>query len=203
MSLEALGLQYVPYIGDRLVYRIGLPSGQEAFLSHEPSASSEVVAIDAEAFIELWRASPYEGHKHLATGNPDTWRRDCKFSQAEEGFCGGATNPVPVPGISTYERVLPAEPLAVASRPSFWSRILGQSQVASLRPAAVPRRERSISVSDCTRTIWLLANGAPSIPVCVNARSAAELRAWGVGRRIDPRCDEAEAARIKAPQARP
>lgn len=184
-NVEILGLREIPLIGSRLVFRLDLPNGRSVFLSHESSSSSVPVLVDAQAFLALWRASPYEGHKYLAQGNPSSWRSDRKFPHAEDGFRAGATNPVPVPRISTYSR--PRAP-SLAPRPGFWSRVLGkalghpsQLDVDAEPSVATGGLERSISVGDCTRTIWMLANGAAWMPVSANQRSVADLMDWGVG----------------------
>lgn len=180
-GIKSVTLQTLPYIGKRLVFEIVLPGGRAVYLKHDPASSQEAVLVEARAFLSLWRASPYSGHAHLAMGNPTTWRNDYKFAQAEEGFRAGAMNPVPIPNISTYSR--PAEAPRKQARAGFWKRLVSHA-MGQRDPEQVERAQehRSISVSDCTRTIWLLAHEAPWIPVLVNSRSANELRAWGVSR---------------------
>lgn len=201
-SVDILGLQDLPFIGSKLVFRMELPGGRRVFLSHDPSSSSLPVLVDAQALLELWRASPYEGHKYLAMGNPESWRKDSKFAQAEDGFRQGATNPVPIPGISTYARSRPAGPPVRAVTAGFWSRVIGHPLASPSRRSRTPEAdgptgdlERSISVSDCTRTIWMLANGAAWIPASANERSLADLLAWGVGIAVECGPGEAESSR--------
>ena len=40
-----------------------------------------VVIVDAGKFLKLWRADPYKHHQEIATGNPQTWRQDRKFTK--------------------------------------------------------------------------------------------------------------------------
>lgn len=58
-----------------------------------------VAEIKTVRLFELWRKSPYDGHKHLAHGTAQSWRQDHKFNEAEAGFAKGWLNPVPIPRI--------------------------------------------------------------------------------------------------------
>lgn len=55
-----------------------------------------VVEVDAKRFVEFWRNTIDPNHYELANGNILTWRKDKKYSKAEEGFSHGEINPVPL-----------------------------------------------------------------------------------------------------------
>ena len=119
-----------------------------------------VVIVDAREFLKLWRADPYKHHQEIATGNPQTWRQDRKFTSAAEGFSEGFANPVPLPEVEYTE---------------------GKQTSVSYKFLRVGRHEQTRHVryvsfiNGITRTIWLLSHGCQAFPVECPMSSALKL----------------------------
>ena len=123
-----------------------------------------VVEVDAMRFLDLWR-QPYSSHEDVAHRTPETWPRDYKFHEAESGFSGGESNPVPLARVGCYRQVIER---AVWQR-KFWF----FQRFAGVEITHFP----TLGFSDgVTRTIWLLTAGATVFPVECPQRDAAFLQ---------------------------
>jgi hypothetical protein len=109
-----------------------------------------VVLVDARKFLKLWRADPYKHHQEIATGNPQTWRQDRKFTAAAEGFSEGFANPVPLPEVEYAEE----KHTAVSYK---FLRFGRHEQTRYVRCVSF--------INGITRTIWLLSHGCKAFPV--------------------------------------
>jgi hypothetical protein len=115
----------------------------------EPEA---VIMASPERLRKLWSKRPtLDEIGELARGNEQVWRADRKFSDAEQAMhCNDRASAVPIPKVG----------LAHSLRMGL-GRIFGQIE--------------HVDVSDVTRTIWLLANGAEFIPIRCWLSGAARL----------------------------
>ena len=109
-----------------------------------------VVIVDARKFLKLWRADPYKHHQEIATGNPQTWRQDRKFTVAAEGFSEGFANPVPLPEVEYTE----GKQTSVAYKLLRFGR---HEQTRYVRYVSF--------INGITRTIWLLSHGCKAFLV--------------------------------------
>lgn len=115
-----------------------------------------VVHVNAEKFLELWSANPYNTSevRRLASGNPSIWRSDRKFAHAEDGFSHGYDNPVPLAEVGCWAQKHTDRPRRI---------FLG------LFGSHSNSEERVIHcvgfTNGITRTIWLLANGCQEFPI--------------------------------------
>lgn len=123
-----------------------------------------VVEVDAERFLALWR-QPLSSHRDIALGDANIWPSDYKYHWAEEGFAGGAENPVPLAEVSCGR----ATSDLTESHPHFF---FFRKQVVIARKG-LPWLGFTNGI---TRTIWLLANGATVFPVECALDEAAELQ---------------------------
>ena len=95
--------------GDKviIIVEVLLSNGQIKYMSIQksPYENSAIVIVNANKFLELWKNEPNSGsgHYEIANGNPETWRKDKKYLDAEIGFAQGQNNPVPLPEVSFYE----------------------------------------------------------------------------------------------------
>ncbi len=118
------------------VYEIKLPNKNSVYMkivSASDNNNTYPVIINSEKFLKYWKNVPNGFHEDFALshGNKKSWQSDYKYHDAEDGFTGGISNPVPIPKIQYLDNITP----------------------------------NCITVSNCTRTIWLLANDADSFPV--------------------------------------
>ena len=108
-----------------------------------------VVIVESNRFLQLWRNSDYGAHKDVAHGNPESWQRDYKFKDAEEGFSKGIVNPVPLADVSCY----------LDTRQTFFRGVQKKWCVGF--------------TNGITRTIYLLTHGAKSFPVLCRGEEEA------------------------------
>ena len=134
------------------VFTIDLEDGKQVYMSVQADiyeSDRHVVVVDAERLIALWQNDPAGQERQLSYGNRASWKGDYKYSYAETGFAQGFDNPVPLANVSCLKKCTgPEEKLRfyVAFRDGI------------------------------TRTIWLLAHGAKSIPLeCDNEEEARRL----------------------------
>src|ERR687894_805513 len=119
-----------------------------------------VVMVNARKFLKLWRADPYQHHQEIATGNPQIWRQDRKFTAAAEGFSEGFANPVPLPEVEYTE--------VKQTSVSYQCLRFGRHEQT--------RYVRYVSfINGITRTIWLLSHGCKASPVECPMSSALKL----------------------------
>ena len=109
-----------------------------------------VVIVEARKFLKLWRADPYMHHQEIATGNPQTWRQDRKFTAAAEGFSYGIKNPVPLPEVEYAE-------VKILSVSYKFLRFGRKEHIRHVRYLSF--------INGITRTIWLLSHGCQAFPV--------------------------------------
>ncbi len=123
-----------------IVFEVPLMDGRVIYMSPRKTAALNekrcVVIVDAKKFLDLWRIEPNSGHYEIANGNPETWRNDKKYPNAELGFSQGRNNPVPL------------------------------AEVAFFKAGSINLCQNHVRFTDgVTRTIWLLANGCQEFPV--------------------------------------
>lgn len=155
--VEYIGVRKLNGYMNAMVYRVGTASGDVfmSFKGSEEEAQTRVAIVDASVFLNLWRASPYALHADIANGNPRTWKKDYKYTDAENGFREGFDNPVPL-GLVSYENT---------PHKGIWTKLVSRNIVPG-----------SVSFTDgITRTIWLLSNGAKSFPIEVSDGQAVKL----------------------------
>ena len=89
---------------ERLVFAVHLSDDKVVFMSIDQAALAgddyQVVVVNAEKFLNLWRAEPTEFHAIHANGNPDVWPHSRKFPLANAGFSKGQADPVPLADVS-------------------------------------------------------------------------------------------------------
>jgi hypothetical protein len=146
------------------IFSVPLADKREVFLCvHTTPYENEhrgVVIVDAEKFLNLWRAAPAGMHRKQAQGNPDTWRTDRKFAAATEGFSQGIANPVPLAQVGYTEGAR-----TVVSY-KYW-RVGRQEQTQHVRYVSF--------IDGVTRTIWLLSHGCEAFPVECRMPAALKL----------------------------
>lgn len=124
-----------------------------------------VVVVDAQKFLTLWRANPYEVQGDVQHGNADKWKTDRKYKDAEDGFSHGSDNPVPLAEIACDVNVVEHK---LYSRSLFIFKKLDRVEKSDLNFIAF--------TNGITRTLWLLANGAAAFPVEVRTKQAERLQ---------------------------
>lgn len=111
-----------------------------------------VVEVDPERFLQLWR-QPGSSHPEVAHQSPATWPLDRKYRWPARHFAQGAADPVALATVSCELRRVETP---------VWRRRLLWKMLERVDVSEHP----ILSFSDgVTRTIWLLAHGATSIPV--------------------------------------
>lgn len=141
----------------RALFRVPTRDRGNVFMSvaqglEEPGKRA-VVEVDALKFLKLWR-DDRSYFSHLAKLEPSGWKQDDKFHWAEDGFSDGECNPVPL-----------AELKCSLHPPTT----LGSTRLSAiLNRFALRQQPSELSVNfdnGITRTIWLLAYGAPVFPI--------------------------------------
>ena len=157
------------------IFSVSLADRKPVFMSVDETPYENehrgVVMVDARKFLKLWRADPYKHHQEIATGNPQTWRQDRKFTAAAEGFSEGFANPVPLPEVEYTE--------VKQTSVSYKCLRFGRHEQT--------RYVRYVSfINGITRTIWLLSHGCSAFPVECPMSSALKLHraASVVGTRV-------------------
>lgn len=93
-SIEIVSdLGKVPYVQ----YGVSIAKKTVYMAAHRTNYLNEeraIVIVDREKFLDLWKATDHEGPHPF--GNPESWRKDYKFHDAEDGFSHGSKNPVPL-----------------------------------------------------------------------------------------------------------
>lgn len=90
---------------DHLVFTVPLEDGKVVYMKTDLSPIYGVVIVDAEKFLELWRAEPSSIHRDQSHGNINTWKKDEKYPNAEGGFSLGYGDPVPLAEIGFWPTV--------------------------------------------------------------------------------------------------
>ena len=137
----------------RAVFRLKTASQGTVFMSMRASEKLSVVEVNAARLLSLWR-HPETRLSELAFGTPQSWQKDYKFGDAQDGFENGEADPVPLADVTCARR----------------SRRDGRLGLAE------SAREASLDFDNgVTRTIWLLANGAQVFPVSCKVEHASLL----------------------------
>jgi hypothetical protein len=154
------------YFADGVLFQIDLPRNDPVYMSFELQRNMDqrwaVVVVDSAKFLELWKNEPYPIHRESSYGNEHTWRADRKFHYAEKGFAQGRHNPVPLAYVS----------YAVTEQHEVSYRIKWLRYGPTTTSQMVPHVGFTNGI---TRTIWLLANGCTSFPICCDLPGAVEL----------------------------
>lgn len=119
----------------------------------EEPGKRAVVEVDASKFLNLWR-DDRSYFSHIAKLEPPGWKQDYKFHWAEDGFSNGEHNPVPLAKVSCSLHA------PTTLRSTKLSTILNRF--------ALRQQPNKLSINfdnGITRTIWLLAYGAPVFPI--------------------------------------
>lgn len=145
------------YFAECAVFRVPTATRGDVFMRAErPNYNADrkaVVEVDAARFLALWR-QPLSSHSDIASGNPASWQSDYKYHWAEDGFASGADNPVPLAVVSCGR----ATSDIIETRPHLW--------FFKKKVVIAQKGTPWLGFTDgITRTIWLLANGAPVFPV--------------------------------------
>jgi hypothetical protein len=133
----------------------------------ERSAGTRHIAVvDCAKLAQVWRQDL--GYREgFDWERPTTWSRDKHFASVDRELPNGETDPIAVARASARE-------LQVAADSQPWRRLIG------LRPPTRPELE--ISLRDgIFSTLWLLCNGARSLPLECDTRSEAELLQRWIG----------------------
>lgn len=148
------------------IFRVSTDRGDQFLCTDTTSDNYSVVEVDSQYFIEMWRNDFYDAHKDVSRGSPETWVKDYKFKDAEEGFAWGESNPVPLADVHCAVR---SEAKDVWKRRYlFFREYVGQQIV---------KRVPYIGFTNgITRTIWLLAYGAKCFPVMCRTDNAELLQ---------------------------
>lgn len=148
----------------RIVFTVPLPEREPVFMSMNISEYGRdnfgIVIVDAQKFLDLWRADPRGPHRDVAYGTLETWPNDYKYSRAVEGFSEGRENPVPLADVAYGA----ATQKYVSYKFLRFGRTERQEQV-----------EYVAFTNGITRTIWLLTNGCAAFPVKCGMSSARDL----------------------------
>lgn len=139
--------------GGTVIYDVSLPNRKNVHMTLNKMFSDDerfILFVDAKKFAALWASDPRESDvSRLVRAGVEAWKKDYKYEDAEMGFSKGTSDPVPV--VCVHRVVFKAPEL------TFWQRLFN-----------VPKEEDSefVTLNDgVTRTIWLLANDAPMIPI--------------------------------------
>ncbi|MGJ7523769.1 plasmid fertility inhibition factor family protein [Variovorax sp. LT1P1] len=129
--------------------------------SEDPDAPGSVVFVDAERFLEAWRADTGHYLHDVARGDPSTWPSDYKFQGAADGFASHERSPVPLAQwTARHNAVIPV-------RSRFDPTTIPGPDHEEVRLCVYP-------IDGVTRTIWLLTHGAKVVPVhCFSPNEAA------------------------------
>lgn len=119
----------------------------------------EIVIIERNKFLDLWKNEPYPLEKKLIFGDENIWRSDYKFHHAENGFAQGIDNPVPLAYLHCY-----LTDKRQKIKGTLVERILNKNWEICQVPYCA-------FTNGITRTIWLLANGAEYFPVMTDRNS--------------------------------
>jgi len=124
-----------------------------------------VVVVDAQKFLALWRANPYDAQGDVQHGNPNTWKNDRKFESAEDGFSHGSDNPVPLANIACD--------VTESERREYEPFLLIFKRLKRVIPKDLPYIAFTNGI---TRSIWLLTYGAAAFPVEIRTEQAERLQ---------------------------
>lgn len=119
-----------------------------------------IAVVDCARMSQLWRQDI--GYRDgFDWERPATWSRDKNYASADRELPNGESDPIAVARASARE-------VQVAGASQAWRRLLG------LAPPTRPELE--ISLRDgITGALWLISNGARSLPVECETRAEAEL----------------------------
>lgn len=123
--------------------------------------SMSVVEVDVPRFLDLWKNEGFTKPGTLASGNPETWRRDRKYGNMAQHFEHGIANPVPLARVvaGTRERCMPV----YRRKWGLFKIVVGAERV---------RRPYVAIDSGITRTIFMLSHGVRYFPVLINTTEA-------------------------------
>ncbi|MDD4506185.1 MAG: hypothetical protein PHE60_07435 [Sulfurospirillaceae bacterium] len=121
------------------------------------------VIVDSTKFLDLWRNEHYSVHREFSMGNPDIWRHDKKYPDAEIGFQMGLENPVPLAYVSFK--------IAIQNSINYKFLWFGKTITSEMLPSVG-------FTNGITRTIWLLSNEAKSFPIKCELPGAEELNKY-------------------------
>lgn len=152
-----------------IIFRVPTSSRGEVYMcvTRTPYLNEKraVVEVDAQRFLTLWRQNPYGHDAEISQGDPTLWKSDSKFSSAEKGFAQGYDNPVPLAEVSCS--------IHKHKTPVYSRRWFGLKQLTHYDERAFGY----VALTDgITRTIWLLAYGAPYFPVECDIEDAPHLQ---------------------------
>ena len=80
----------INFIEDKIVFSLS----NKLFM--ESSKNNGIIILHRENFLKLWKNEPNPINKELNEGNPEIWKKDPKYKEAERGFSYGYKNPVPL-----------------------------------------------------------------------------------------------------------
>ncbi len=153
---------YINPLNNAIIFIVQLINNCPVYMSADRSLQNSkrtIVMVESNKLLELWRNDPLTRHAEIAYGNPESWCKDYKYHNAEQGFLAGKDNPVPLAEIS-YQELSEAY-----HKKRVTSRLFQQN----------PKKISCISFTNgITRTIWLLSNGASHFPVELYDFSEAE-----------------------------
>lgn len=125
-----------------------------------------IAVVDCAKMSQVWRQDI--GYRDgFDWERPTTWPKAKNYASAERELPNGEADPIAVAKVTARE-------VQVAATSQPWRRLIGL--------AAPTRPELEISLRDgITGTLWLLCNGARSLPVECETRAEAELLQRWVG----------------------
>jgi len=80
----------INFIEDKIIFSLS----KKLFM--ESSKNNSIIILHREDFLKLWKNEPNPINKELNEGNPEIWKKDYKYKEAERGFSYGYKNPVPL-----------------------------------------------------------------------------------------------------------
>ncbi|WP_246871139.1 plasmid fertility inhibition factor family protein [Pantoea ananatis] len=153
-----IGHEHGEYGAKICTFSVGLRNGQKAWMKLS-------LGHDSDKWVVIVRKRPFleawaqNGREpQLANGDETVWRKDFKFHRSEKCFSLGYADPVPLALCDARYELDKGLPVLNTS-----------------------------FADGITRTIWLLANGAESLPVSVTSEKSARLLFRGAGdRKTEP-----------------
>jgi len=70
----------INFIEDKIIFSLS----KKLFM--ESSKNNGIIILHREDFLKLWKNEPNPINNELNKGNPEIWRKDFKYKEAERGF---------------------------------------------------------------------------------------------------------------------
>ena len=80
----------INFIEDKIIFSLSRKLFMESF------KNNTIIILHREDLLKLWKNEPNPINKELNEGNPEIWKKDSKYKEAEKGFSCGYKNPVPL-----------------------------------------------------------------------------------------------------------